>query len=464
MKIVIAYFLFFVPSIMNGQSFKLLSIQEQVEDIEFVKSELTKLHPGICSYQLLEEFDDGFDSLIGSIKNDQTIFQFYKQLVPVINRIGCGHTTVKIPKKDLNKLYKSSYFQPIMVTIIDDRIFIVSSTDQGSYVQTATEVLSIDGVPADDYIRENLQLYPSDGRIMSRKYQSLERSFSIDYSKYNSPREQFLFVVSNKQKVDSITIQGITYEQWIKTFRPPERRNLDLYFIDSLSAAVMTIRNSESEKAYSIFLNESFQEIRKRKITNIIIDLRYDSFNRDSDGAELYSYLSNKPFRYYSKLEVTENYNVPKFLNWIAHYPIEKGINDKYYWTVHPQLEIQNPKSDNYEGEVYVLTDGFTFSATSEFSSIVKSNQRGLIIGDETGGSYYGNNSGGMLKRKLPNSKLKVIIPPMKYYLAVEDVGNYSRGVIPDIQVKKNMDHIGSNDDITLKLALKTIRQFQNIE
>jgi hypothetical protein len=447
-----------VPYITIGQSIKMLSIKEQVEDIEYIKSELVKLHPGIYSFQSVKEFNQGFDSLIKNLRNDQSIFQFYKQLVPIINRIGCGHTLVKFPKKDLNYFYKNNYFLPFRVNLIDDRIFIEGTNIQNPYLQIGTEIISIDSIPVAEYIHESLKLYPSDGRIMSRKYQSLEQAFSLDYSKFNTHKKSFNLLVKNTENIDSVYIIGIRYEELASLIRPENKRNLNLYFIDSLSIAVITIRNSGSRKRFSAFLNESFQEIRKKQSGHLIIDLRYDSFNHDSDGAELYSYLTNEPFSYYSKLEVTENYDVPKPLNWIAHYPIKKGNDNKYYWTAHPQLEIQQPKTGNYNGNVYIIVDGFTFSATSEFSSIVKSNQRGLIIGKETGGSYYGNNSGGMLYRKLPNSNLKVIIPPMKYYLAVKDLGNYSRGVLPDTLVEETINQLDHQDNLPLNTTIMMIK------
>ena len=233
---------------------------------------------------------------------------------------------------------------------------------------------------------------------------------------------------------------------------------MEFTIIDSISTAIITIRNSKSRKAFDNFLQTSFSKIQLDNIRNLIIDVRYDSFNRDSDGAELFSYLTTEPFRYYAKLEVTKKYDVPKAIRWLTHYPIEQDNTGKYHWTIHPQLEIQSPKPIAFSGKVFVLTDGFTFSATTEFSSMVKSKGRGLIIGGETGGSFYGNNSGGMLRKVLPNSRIIVYVPPIHYIMAVTDLGDYSRGVIPDIEVTENINDYILNHDLIKETALNLIQ------
>ncbi|MGB5419394.1 MAG: hypothetical protein WBN21_11250, partial [Algibacter sp.] len=61
----------------NSQSLKTLSIEQQLEDVEFIKTELEKLHPGIYTYQTKKEFEDGFISLKENLYENQTVFDFY---------------------------------------------------------------------------------------------------------------------------------------------------------------------------------------------------------------------------------------------------------------------------------------------------------------------------------------------------------------------------------------------------
>lgn len=441
----------------NGQGMKTLSISEQVEDIEYIQKKFEELHPRLYTFQTEQEFAEAVDSLKLTLKEDQTVFQFYNSLVPVLNQIGCGHTTVKIPKKDLKKFQKNCSLFPLEIEICEDRIFISDILPDQHSIEPETEILSINGTKSPDYIQHNLNRYPSDGRIESRKYQFLEKNFAIDYAKFYPKTGEYVLEINKNGEVRKLTLQGISYDSYLASFRQEKAINLEFLIIDTLSTAIITIRNSSSKKQFSTFLASCFSQIRNSEIKNLIIDLRYDSFNRDSDGAELYSYLNEAPFRYYRSLETTENYKVPKSIRWITHYPIEQDSSGKYYWMIHPQLELQKPVEQAFEGRVFVLTDGFTFSATSEFSSVVQSNERGWIVGQETGGGYYGNNSGGMMRLTLPNSKLIVVLPPLKYTMAVKDIGKYDRGVIPDVPVNKCIHDITSDEDQILNASLEFI-------
>ena len=446
----------------NSQSLKILSIDDQLEDIEFIKTELQQLHPGIYTYQSEREFEKGFNSLIANLRENQTVFEFYHSLVPVINQIGCGHTTSKIPPKELKSIKKIRKFLPIKIKIIDNKIFITEVLIESKDLFPGLEILSIDGVTTTEYIKSNLNRYPSDGRILSRKYQSMEKYFSVDYTKFHYTSEYFIIEVDNNGERKTVAINGINYKDFIAKTIQTKLDEMEFTIIDSISTAIITIRDSKSKKVFDDFLENSFYQIQMNEISNLIIDVRYDSFNRDSDGAELFSYLTSEPFQYYDKLEVTENYDVPKGMRWITHYPIEQDSIGIYYWKTHPQLELQFPKSKVFSGEVFILTDGFTFSATSEFSSKIKSTKRGLIIGQETGGSYYGNNSGGMLKKALPNSEIIVYVPPIHYILAVKDLGNYSRGVIPDFIVTENSNDFILYQDLIKETTINLIQALYN--
>lgn len=446
--------------LVHGQTLNTFSVREQKEDIEYIQSQLERLHPGIYTYQSEVEFEQGFETLKSDLLGKQSVFEFYQKLVPVINTIGCGHTILKLPSKELKKIEKSKMLLPLEVRIIDNKIFVINFLEDNSIIQPGDEIVSINGKLSKMIIEQQIQLYPSDGRIQSRKYQMMGKFFAVDYSKFFEVTENFSLEIKSNENIQTVQLKGISYNDFSRLTVPKDKQDLELKIIDSLSTAIITIRNSSSKKKYSEFLEASFFNIHHKKIQNLIIDLRFDSFNRDSDGSELYAYINNSTFDYYDKLEVTEYYDVPKALQWITHYPIEEDSSSgKYYWTIHPQLDLQYPKPNPFMGKVFVLTDGFTFSAITEFSSIVKSNKRGIIVGIETGGGYYGNNSGGMMTRVLPNSQIKVVIPPMKYIMAVEDLRNYDRGVLPDVPVEENINDIISGRDCILITALELTRQ-----
>ena len=64
--------------------------------------------------------------------------------------------------------------------------------------------------------------------------------------------------------------------------------------------------------------------------------------------------------------------------------------------------------------------NGGSFSTTCEFLSTLHNHHRATFIGEEAAGGYYGNTSGPGFQLVLPNSKLRINVRLMTYYMAIE--------------------------------------------
>lgn len=150
--------------------------------------------------------------------------------------------------------------------------------------------------------------------------------------------------------------------------------------------------------------------------------------------AALYSYLTDKPFSYYASLEAVERKARPE---------------------EHPQLRLQQPAAAPFLGKVYFLINGNSFSATAEFCAVARSERRGEFIGEETSGGYYGNTSGYDTLLLLPNTRIKVDIPLIKYTVAVRPAQYPDRGIIPEHVVIPSIADVMAHKDVALEYALR---------
>ena len=96
-------------------------------------------------------------------------------------------------------------------------------------------------------------------------------------------------------------------------------------------------------------------------------------------------------------------------------------------------------------------------SAASELVALTHGSKRAVIIGEETGGCYYGAKGGRFINLILPNSQLKVRIPLIRIYTDVPEdfvCQPKGRGTRPDYDIKLTVDEVRAKKDVQLEAAL----------
>jgi len=217
------------------------------------------------------------------------------------------------------------------------------------------------------------------------------------------------------------------------------------------------------ENQFEEFLKSSFNELKTKNISHLILDLRDNEGGMDRFGARLYAWLTNKPFRYYDHLSVSSMppYSFAKFASLPEELDQLKAFIQKegnsYVFTQHPNLGIQQPEPNSFTGKLYVLQNGRSLSVTSEFVTIVRDNNRGVFLGEESGGALIGNNSGGFAMIKLPNTHLGLDIPLLGYYMYLQQQHEQARGILPEHPVNISVSDILQRKDPVLEKALQLI-------
>jgi C-terminal processing protease CtpA/Prc len=136
---------------------------------------------------------------------------------------------------------------------------------------------------------------------------------------------------------------------------------------------------------------------------------------------------------------------------------VKKEDNGKFYYnTINSNL--LHPKRNNYNGKIYVLINGGTFSASCLISSNLSGSGRAIFVGEETGGAFNGNVAGTLPIFTLPKSRLKLrfggaLIQP--HYKS----DNIGRGIMPDIEIKPTREDIISGNDAELTRVLDEIKK-----
>lgn len=245
------------------------------------------------------------------------------------------------------------------------------------------------------------------------------------------------------------------------------------------TTAILKIKSfsvSHGKKAYPFI----FDSIKQNNVQNLILDLRDNTGGYVNDINYLYSFLTTKEgqqivhadevkvrsktimfHRHFNKIDpISYTLAFPFILyHSTKSYFSTKKKEDGYY------MKIVNKKSkldqeNKFKGNLYVLTNGLSFSASTILSSSLQNEGKAIFVGEESGGDYNGTVAGQFVDYKLPNSKLKLNIGIMTYRPNTKRELK-GRGNLPDQPVKQTLEDIINEKDPQLDWILDHIKSQQ---
>lgn len=451
-------------------------VSSLIADFELLRGALEEAHPGLYDFCPKTEMNAEFDRIRAELTHDMTELEFLRLIAPLNGKIGCGHTAILPSIGARKQLFSTTGLFPCDVRIVGGRMFLLRCYAPQHEHLAGREIRTINGMSTEELIARFLEVLPRDGRNVTHQYQLIDEHMRYFFAAFIRISEQFEMSVKDANgNTERVTLPAMA-ESALRTHHAfiemdsNDRDPLEFQHLEGSSTAVLTIRSFEESDRYMPFLEESFKQIRDGGIQNLIIDLRGNGGGEDEYGAALASYLLDKPFRYYSKLVTrTDRISFQAYTDATRAYERElksilvKGENG--WFDVAPEhhtcLSEIKPAAHVFLGRVLVLIDGGSFSATSEVASILHHHRRVEFIGEETGGGYYGNNSGFMPTLTLPETQIRAIIPLVQYKTAVEGYPFVDRGIIPDHVVEPSFDDEITGADKVMEVALALLESAQ---
>ena len=232
--------------------------------------------------------------------------------------------------------------------------------------------------------------------------------------------------------------------------------------------------NDFSEGKINVY-DTIFAEFHQKKVQNLILDLRGNPGGRLSDIYKLSQYLNDSIYRFTQPATITHRgtfFNLfrgrsvaGKILGapFISVYSLVRGVSAKRDSNQELKLALQSskettPKPLNYKNNLYVITDGMTFSAAAIISAHLKGRKRAIFVGNETGGTFNGTVAGIMPIVKLPHSKLKLRVGLMSIKPTQQEAEE-GHGVVPDITIKPTAEEWINQTDPELQWILEDVKR-----
>ena len=444
------------------------------EDMLLLKETLEANHPSLYWHTPKDSLNYFFDSTINSFHDSLTEIQAKNKIAVFVNKIKCGHTSVRFSKQFLKLAEKYKYPQfPLSIKTWKDSLVILGRYNaEDSMLRRGTIITSINNKSSKEIIEQIFPHLHADGHGLNFKSQVLSNNFTAWYRNIFGIDSvySFRYLDSNRQEKNVLIkyfnpkTDSSKKELVVAKISKREKllRSRSLFIDTSLNTAFIRL-TSFSKGRLRKFFRQSFKAIKKNNVQNVVIDLRENGGGSVEKSVLLSKYLAKANFKIGDTIAAkSRNLTNKKYIKnaWLYWFMMQFGakkMEDGLYHNRRFETHIFEPKTINhFDGKIYLIQGGYTFSAATMFISSLFHQQNVTIVGEETGGGFYGNSAMLLPQIILPNTKLNVRLPLFK--LVIDKNRPRGRGIMPDIQINPSSDAIKKGIDLKLEAIKKLIQ------
>lgn len=472
---------------------KKYSPQQLQKDYSIFRGILEESHPGIYWYTSKDELDNYFTWGEDQLRDSLTEPQFRTVLSYVAAKINCGHTIIRSSKAfSKNRDTASNRIFPLSLKVWTDgdenKISVVAANlnRKDSVLNRGVVLKKINDTPM-SVILDSLSRYiSSDGYNLTHKYQTLSNraGFGSVYTSVFGAKENYLInyldssgeeksiaVPAYNPRTDSFSrntvsrFAGANPSQRKKLIRQSTRS----FHIDSFNAfGLMDLNSFGRNLNLKSFFKSSFRQMHQRSVNHLVLDVRGNGGGSVSNSTVLTKFLINKKFTVADSLYApTINSRYKKYIGkyffnrLFMQLMTAKKKDGKYHFGYFERHTFKPKKKNHFGGNVYIITGGNSFSATTLFSQSIKGQANVFIVGEETGGGAYGNNAWLIPDATLPETGVRFRLPLFRLVLD-KNIPKNGRGVQPEIESLPTIEAIKRGSDYKMEKVMELIRKNQS--
>lgn len=475
---------------------KKYSPEQLQKDFDIYRTLLEEHHAGLYWYTPKDSMDYYFDQGRRQLNDSLTEPQFRKILTYVTARIDCGHTTVRSSKAwnrysdtvRLGKMFPLSMktWEDIHAPGVSYMVVTANLNRRDSVLKRGTEILKINGHTREEITDTLFRYISADGYNRTHKFQSLSNRgvFGSLYTSLYGPSEKYdIEYKETDGRIKNITVPAYnpaadTVGRGTRTFRPAQRQPskkeqreqrlnaVRLLRIDSVNhSAMMDLGSFGRGYGLKNFFHNSFRALKENKITHLIIDIRGNGGGSVTNSTLISRYIADHRFKLADSLYALrkggpyQRYIQNHFWNKLFITLFTGKKKDGYYHFGYFERHYFKPKKTNhFDGKVYILTGGNSFSAATLFASALIKQENVTVVGEETGGGAYGNTAWLIPDVILPETGLRFRLPLFRLVMDK----NYPKnglGVQPEVESLPTVEDIRRNIDFKVVKAMELIKK-----
>jgi peptidase S41-like protein len=464
---------------------KKYTVRQLQSDYKLFRDILEESHPGLYWYTSKDSMNYFFDNGYSGIKDSMTEMQFRNLLSYVITKINCGHTSVRSSRK------YSDYLDTARVKVFplglkfwaDTMVVTANINRKDSNLKRGTVIKSINGLTGSQLRDTLFNFMVTDGYSLTGKYQSLSNGFNfgswyksiygledkLDIYYYDSGGNEKEIIVPVYDPMTDTVKRNSGMKMRFHSLSKKERRLQRLFAARNLqidtagSTAFMTVNTFSNGNRLKRFFRQSFRTLDEKNIRNLMIDLRSNGGGDATNSTLLTKFLIKKKFKLADSLYAANRHSrYNKYIEksfWyemLMAFVTSKREDGKYHFGYFERHYFKPKENHHFNGDVYLLIGGNSFSATTLFAGALKGQKNITLVGEETGGGYYGNNAWMIPEVTLPNTGLQFRLPKFRLVVDKNRIKD-GHGVMPDVVVLPTVEAIRKGIDFKTVKATEII-------
>jgi len=470
---------------------KKYSKEQLLHDYDVFQSALEETHPGLYWYTSKDSMNAYFDWGRKQIIDSATEPDFRKTLTYVIAQVNCGHTTVRSSKKfsRATDTIRPKVF-PLSLKVWGSRtnedgdtaVITTNLFRRDSVLRRGVRIHSVNGKTIEELIDTMGRYISSDGFNKTHKYQTISNTGTFGRM-YTT-----LYGLNNKYTVEYFDANGIIKKTEIPIYDPSKdtalrraisalrplskkgqrRSRLEttrVLKVDTANrTAFMELHSFGRDYKLRSFFRKSFKNLRKMGISHLIIDVRSNGGGSVTNSTLLSKYIAKQSFKIADSLYATDKsshygkYIQNNFWNKLfISFLTKKNKKGEYHFGYYERHHFEPKQKNHFDGEVYILTGGNSFSATILFAETVKDQENVTVVGEETGGGAYGNTAWLIPDFTLPVTGVRFRLPLFRLVINNKNPKD-GRGLLPEVESAPTQKTVAAASDFKLDKTLELIK------
>ncbi|HEX2535937.1 MAG TPA: S41 family peptidase [Chitinophagaceae bacterium] len=453
------------------------------EDYRIFRGTLEEWHPSLYWYTPKDSMDAVFRIGEAKLSDSLTEPKFRAVLSWVVARINCGHTAVR-PSVGAAR-YRDTASRPLFplaLKIWGDTAVVVSNVNRRDSLPARGHLLTaLGGRPIRQLIDTFSAHLSRDGYNLTHRYQSLSNRgtfaglYSVLYGlpprmtvryKDSAGVERSGTIGLYRSRPDSLPRQPLPGDR-------PSRRQRKRQMLASvrqlrtdtaLQAAFMELNSFAKGYGVRRFIRSTFRKLDRQNIRHLVIDLRGNGGGNVNTSNLLTRYIADRRFKIADTLYAITNkgpygkYQKGYWLNRLFfRFMTRRRPDGRYHFTYYEGRYFYPKRRHHFNGQVYILTGGNTFSASTLFAGSVMDQENVTVVGEETGGGAYGNTAWLMPDITLPHTGVRVRVPLFRLVIDGRRPRN-GRGLLPEVPAYPTWEAIRKGVDFKMEAVKAIIR------